>query len=72
MIASHWAAINDQSGYVVPGDLDGAAYVVVASDDSGLADLEIDLGKYPEVQRVLETRELLEIEDAAQHPLLQR
>lgn len=44
-------------------------YVVAASDDRGIRDLPIDLGKYPEIRRVLETGETLVIEDAKDHPV---
>lgn len=46
-------------------------YVVVASDDEKLANLPIDLEKYPEIQQALRTRELFTIHDAATHPLLE-
>ncbi|MFO0618376.1 MAG: PAS domain S-box protein [Polyangiaceae bacterium] len=44
-------------------------YVVAASDDRAIRDLPIDLGKYPEIRRVLETGESLLIEDAREHPV---
>lgn len=45
-------------------------YVVVASDDEELANLQLDLNKYPEIREVLRTREPLTITDAATHPVL--
>lgn len=47
-----------------------AGVVAVTSDDADLANLRIDLTKYPEIQRVLHTREPLTISDASTHPLL--
>ncbi|MFW6051443.1 MAG: PAS domain S-box protein [Myxococcota bacterium] len=48
----------------------GTGYVVVASDDERLSNLELDLQKYPEIRQVLRTREPLTISDTATHPLL--
>ncbi|MFW5920580.1 MAG: PAS domain S-box protein [Polyangiales bacterium] len=45
-------------------------YVVVASDDEELSNLKLDLNEYPEIQKVLRTRQPLTIEDVATHPLL--
>ncbi len=45
-------------------------YVVAASDDEQLANLRIDLAKYPEIQQVLRTRAALAIPDVATHPVL--
>lgn len=44
-------------------------YVVVASDDERLANLRLDLTKYPEIREVLRTREVLTIHDAHTHPV---
>jgi PAS domain S-box-containing protein len=44
--------------------------VVVTSDDEQLANLELDLSKYPEIRQVLRTREPLTISDTSTHPLL--
>jgi PAS domain S-box-containing protein len=46
-------------------------YVVVASDDEKLANLRIDLEKYPEIQQALRTKEPVTIHDAHTHPLLE-
>ena len=46
-------------------------YVVATSDDQEIANLRIDLEKYPEIQQVLRTREPLTIDDAATHPVLE-
>lgn len=45
-------------------------YVLVTSDDDHLADLAVDLDKYPEIRAVLETGEPLFIPDTSTHPLL--
>ncbi len=47
-------------------------YVVVASDDEQLTNLQLDLQKYPEIRQVLKTREVLTIKDASTHPVLDR
>ena len=52
------------------GEADDVGYVVVTSDDEELANLRLDLSKYPEIQKVLRTREPLTIHDASTHPLL--
>jgi PAS domain S-box-containing protein len=51
-------------------DLPEIGYVVATSDDQQIANLRIDLDKYPEILEVLKTREPLTIEDAATHPVL--
>lgn len=53
------------------GEAGPVGYVVAASDDQGIANLRIDLDKYPEIQEVLRTRAPLTIADAATHPLLE-
>ncbi len=45
-------------------------YVVVASDDERLSNLQIDLAKYPEIQEVLRTGTILTVNDARTHPIL--
>ncbi len=55
---------------VTPEDEARSGYVVAASDDHALNDLRLDLGKYPEIERVLSTKEVLIINDVANHPLL--
>jgi len=49
---------------------ENVGYVVVASDDETLSNLEIDLGKYPEIRQVLRTGAVLTIDDVATHPVL--
>jgi PAS domain S-box-containing protein len=55
---------------VTPEDEPKSGYVVAASDDQALSDLRLDLGKYPEIERVLTTKDVLIINDVANHPLL--
>ncbi|MCA9581193.1 MAG: PAS domain S-box protein [Myxococcales bacterium] len=45
-------------------------FVVVTSDDENLHNLPIDLGNYPEIQKAIQSRKPVVIEDAANHPLL--
>jgi PAS domain S-box-containing protein len=61
----------DRVSIVLVRDQGEVGYVVAASDDEQLRDLPIDLGKYPEIQQVLSSREPLLISDAATHPLLE-
>ncbi len=51
-------------------DAGDVGYVVVASDDQQLANLQLDLTKYPEIREVLKTRKPLTITDARTHPVL--
>jgi PAS domain S-box-containing protein len=59
----------DRCSIVLVGDQGDVGYVVAASDDKELRDLPINLGSYPEIQRVMATGEPLSIEDATTHPL---
>lgn len=59
----------DRCSIVLVGDAGGVGYVVAASDDRSVRDLPIHLAKYPEIQRVMETSEVLFVEDASTHPL---
>jgi len=60
----------DRCSIVLVRDKGDVGFVVAASDDKELRDLPIALGKYPEIQQVMQTGELLVIEDAVTHPLL--
>jgi len=51
-------------------DSEDVGYVVVTSDDWQISNLKLDLGKYPEIQRVLRTQKPLTIEDVGTHPVL--
>lgn len=59
----------DRCSIVLVRDSGDVGYVVAASDDKELRDLPIDLGKYPEIQRVMRTGDVLVIDDAKAHPL---
>jgi PAS domain S-box-containing protein len=61
----------DRVSIVLVRESGDVGYVVAASDDEQLRDLPIDLSKYPEIQRVLSSREALVIPDVATHPLLE-
>jgi len=60
----------ERCSIVVAQDGEGVAFVVAASDDARVRDLQIDLYRYPEIQQVLQTRRPLTIDDATSHPLL--
>jgi PAS domain S-box-containing protein len=60
----------DRASIVLVRENDNRGFVVVTSDDRELRDRPIDLGAYPEIQKVLVDKQPLVIEDAAQHPLL--
>ena len=61
--------VDVERASIVLGGGDEVAYVIAASDDEKLRDLPIDLGKYPEIKRVLETGRPFVVEDASNHPL---
>jgi PAS domain S-box-containing protein len=61
----------DRVSIVLVRETGQVGYVVAASDDEQLRDLAIDLARYPEIQRVLSSREPLVIADMATHPLLE-
>lgn len=48
----------------------GGCFVVASKGYPDVDMLEVDLGKYPEVRRALETREPVLVKDVASHPLL--
>ncbi|MET0286393.1 MAG: PAS domain S-box protein [Polyangiales bacterium] len=62
--------IDRVSIVLTPEDEVGVGYVIAASDDQGLSDLRIQLAKYPEIEQVLRTKEVLTIQDVANHPVL--
>ncbi len=62
--------IDRVSIVLTPRDEPDVGYVIAASDDHALSSLKLTLAKYPEIQRVLETKEVLTINDTATHPLL--
>lgn len=59
----------DRCSIVLVRDASQVGYVVAASDDRELRDLPIDLSKYPEIRRVLETGEPLLVEDTSTDPV---
>ena len=61
----------DRVSIVLVREAGDVGYVVAASDDEHLRDLPIDLSKYPEIQKVLSSRDTLVISDVATHPLLE-
>lgn len=64
----------DRASIVLAPDDEGetpqVGYVVATSDDREIANLQIDLDKYPEIIEVLRTRAPLTIADTATHPVL--
>jgi PAS domain S-box-containing protein len=62
--------IDRVSIVITPGDEPGVGYVIAASDDHALSDLRLELPRYPEIEQVLRTREVLVINDVANHPVL--
>jgi PAS domain S-box-containing protein len=61
----------DRCSIVLVREEGRVGYVVAASDDKELRDLPIDLAKYPEIRRVLETGEALVVEDSLTDPVFQ-
>lgn len=63
----------DRASIVLAPDADApeVGYVVATSDDQEIANLRIDLERYPEIREVLRSREPLTIDDAATHPVLE-
>jgi PAS domain S-box-containing protein len=59
----------DRCSIILVREQGNVGYVVAASDDKELRDLPIDLGNYPEIQQVMQTGDVLVIEDASTHPL---
>jgi PAS domain S-box-containing protein len=59
----------DRVSIVLGSEEADTAFVVAASDDARLRDLPIQLSRYPEIRRVLTTREPVVIDDAKTHPL---
>jgi PAS domain S-box-containing protein len=62
--------IDRVSIVLIPEDESGVGYVIAASDDQDVNDLRLDLTKYPEIEQVLRTKEVLTINDVANHPVL--
>ncbi len=60
----------DRCSIVLVREEGRVGYVVAASDDKEIRDLPIDLHKYPEIRKVLETGTPLVIDDASTDPML--
>ena len=60
----------DRVSIVLVPDGRYTGYVIAASDDAELHNLQIDLRKYPEIRHVLSTKAALTIADAHTHPVL--
>ncbi len=48
---------------------ESGGYVLISDDDPDLKELKIDLGKYPEIQKVMKDKELLVVDDALTDPI---
>lgn len=55
---------------LVEGDSTRSARVVASAELPGFQSLRLDLARYPELRRVLETRQALHVEDAMSDPLM--
>ncbi len=55
---------------LVEGSTTRLARVVASQETPKLAPLQLDLARYPELRRALETREVVYVEDAARDPLM--
>ncbi len=62
--------IDRVSVVLTPEDEPGVGYVLAASDNQDVSDLRLDLVKYPEIEQVLRSKEVLTIDDVAKHPVL--
>lgn len=60
----------DRCSIIVVREQGDRGIVVAASDDAAVQNLPIELHRYPEIQRVLQTRAPLTIDDVTTHPLL--
>ncbi|AKT43360.1 PAS domain S-box protein [Chondromyces crocatus] len=59
----------DRCSIILVREQGDVGYVVASSDDKDLRDLPLDLSKYPEIQQVLGTGEVLVIDDARSSPI---
>jgi two-component system sensor histidine kinase ChiS len=55
---------------LVEGDASHQASVVASYESPELRDLKIDLARYPELRRALETRQMVHVQNAARDPLM--
>ncbi|MFQ5737304.1 MAG: diguanylate cyclase [Thermodesulfobacteriota bacterium] len=49
---------------------DDEGYVLASHDNPGVTELRIDLGKYPEIQRVVESKTPLALDDIVEDPIM--
>jgi signal transduction histidine kinase/DNA-binding response OmpR family regulator len=56
---------------LVEGTSPRVASVVASRETPGLTSLDLDLARYPELRRALETRQAVHIEDASRDPLME-
>ncbi len=60
---------TERCSVVILGDDDRTGRVVAASDQEGLVDINISIDDYPEIRKVLETRESLLVSDIGADPI---
>lgn len=60
----------DRCSILLADEGTGKAFVIAASDNPQVDMLEVDLGKYPEIRRALDTREPVYVEDVDADPLV--
>ncbi|MBE9532081.1 MAG: response regulator [Proteobacteria bacterium] len=72
IIVNHVARVLDayRCSIVLVGEGD-KGYVLVSHEAPEVRDLQIDLGKYPEIREVIRTRAPLSVDDVKQHPLME-
>jgi two-component system cell cycle response regulator len=64
------AVVTDAARCSIVLVMDGEGYVLASSDNPDIKKLRIDLGKYPEIREVVNTRKPLIMEDMTNHPLM--
>jgi len=72
IIVHHVARVLDayRCSIVMVGEGD-KGYVLVSNDAPEVKDLQIDLGRYPEIREVIRTRDPISLDDIKTHPLMQ-
>jgi len=71
IIVNHVADVLDahRCSIVMVGEGD-KGYVLVSNDAPEVRDLQIDLGRYPEIREVIRTRDPISLDDVKTHPLM--
>ncbi|VAV84023.1 hypothetical protein MNBD_DELTA01-481 [hydrothermal vent metagenome] len=71
IIVNHVASVLDahRCSIVMVGEGD-KGYVLVSNDAPEVRDLQIDLGRYPEIREVIRTRDPVSLDDVKTHPLM--